>query len=62
MAKVNQPIPGALSFDTQLSRDTSSQGIINSQILQGGYQEVKTIQDRNDITIFETSGCLTTSE
>jgi hypothetical protein len=55
MAKVNQPIPGALSFDTQLSRDTSSQGIINSQILQGGYQEVSTIQDRNDITIFETS-------
>ena len=54
MAKINQPIPGAVTFDTQISRDSSSQGIINSQILQGGYQEVSTIQDRNDITIFET--------
>ena len=54
MANINQPITGSTVFGTQLSRSTDSQGILNSQILQGGYQEVKTIQDRNDITIFET--------
>ena len=54
MANVEQPIPGSqYVFETQVSRDSNSQGIINSQILQGGYQEVKTIQDRNDISIFD---------